>query len=354
MNEARRNFLVGLFVALGLAAFGSLIVLFGKVPTWIMRVNTYPLTIHFDSAAGIREGTLVTLAGKSIGRVRTVDFVDTVHIDRGVRVLASIEQQYRLPRGCRAVTSESFLGMGRPPIQILIDAPSEEFLGPDEVILGRTSSAVETIFPSSVVDTLQKTATQIGEAAEALQPVLVDFHDMMQPQDMAEVDRAGRAGNLRTAIARLDAGLKHVNDVLGDPAVKSQLREAVANFHAVSSDGKAAAAQFRQFADDARQIGADVKTLAQKANTSIDNMDQRVDQVGRALLDNLDRTARVLDGMALVASQIRKGEGSIGKFVADDRLYESMVLTFKRLAEATEEFRVLVKDWQKGKIRVGL
>jgi len=31
-----------------------------------------------------------------------------------------------------------------------------------------------------------------------------------------------------------------------------------------------------------------------------------------------------------------------------------MVLTFRRLAATTEEFRALVKDWQKGKIRVGL
>ena len=40
--------------------------------------------------------------------------------------------------------------------------------------------------------------------------------------------------------------------------------------------------------------------------------------------------------------------------VSDDRLYESMTLAFRRLAETVEEFKVLIKDWQQGKIKVGL
>ena len=65
MSETRRNLWVGSFVLFGLAAFGILIVLFGKVPTWITRGDTYELAIHFEFVSGIREGTLVTLGGKT-------------------------------------------------------------------------------------------------------------------------------------------------------------------------------------------------------------------------------------------------------------------------------------------------
>jgi hypothetical protein len=64
--------------------------------------------------------------------------------------------------------------------------------------------------------------------------------------------------------------------------------------------------------------------------------------------------SQILDGLAVASMNIQRGEGSLGKFVQDERLYESMVLTFERLTETIEEFKVLVKDWQKGKIRVGL
>lgn len=353
MSDTRRNILVGLFVLFGLSALGILIVLFGKAPTWMMRGTTYPLQIQFDSVSGVREGTMVTMAGKSIGRVSEIEFVDSTHIDRGVRVVAAIYNEYRLPRGARAETSEAILGMGRPPIQIVVDAPTTEYHPLGQPISGRTATAVEAIFPNAVVSTMQKTATEIGEAAAALTPVLGDLHDLMEKRDMADVDKlGGHAGNLSTASARLDSLLKHFNDVLGDPQTQSQLKEGISNFHAISADGKVAAEKLKLFADDARLISTDVKGLVGKAGTTVDNVDRSVEHVSRALTENLDKLSLILDGLAIAASQIRNGEGTLGKFVRDDRLFESMVLTFKRLGEAGEEFKAVAKDWQKGKIRV--
>ncbi len=353
MSESRRNVLVGMFVVFGLSAFAILVILFGKVPGFVTAGRNYTIDIHFDAVSGVRPGTMVSMSGKTIGRVEAVEFVDPERIDRGVRIVASIENRYRLPRGVRAETSEAILGMGRPPIQLVVDTPTSEYHPTGAPIAGRTASAMEAIFPASVATTLQQTAGQIGTAAEALTPVLRDLHGVLEPRDLGEVDRGSREGNLATSAVRLDATLKHFNELLGDPAVKGNLKEAIANFHRISTDGKAAAESLRGFSEDARGVAGDVKALVAKAGTSIDRIDQNVDRVALNVVENLDTLSRVLDGLAAAAAQIRNGEGTLGKLAMDDRLFEAMVLTFQRLAEAGDEFKVLAQEWQKGRIRVG-
>ena len=104
---------------------------------------------------------------------------------------------------------------------------------------------IESLLPQDIRFTFESDA-QVGEAAEALTPVLTDMHDL--PRDAAsEVDRiGGPQGNLASAVARIDAAAKHLNEVLGDPAVKSQLRETIANAHKMSEDGKVFTANLRQ------------------------------------------------------------------------------------------------------------
>lgn len=354
MNEVKRHVWVGIFVFCGLVAFGWLVVMFGKVPTWIVPGGSYTVEIQFDSVSGIREGTMITMSGKEIGRVQSVQFVDPAHIDRGIKVVAAIEQRYALPKGARAVTSEAILGMGRPPIQIVVDMATSEYHVAGTPIMGRSSSAVETIFPSAVVSTLEKTAAQIGEAAEALTPVLRDMHELMEARSVSDVDRSGKAGNLASAAARLDGLMKHFNEVLGDAAVQSQLKEGVANFHAMTAEGKSAAQNFKAVSEDARSVAGEAKALMAKAGETMTRIDDSVQRATRGLNSSFEKASNILDDLSVASSQIRKGEGTIGKLVTDDRLFESMVVTFKRLSEMAEEFRLLVKEWQKGKVRVGL
>ncbi|MBU0640976.1 MAG: MCE family protein [Planctomycetes bacterium] len=354
MRETRRNLLVGLFVLFGLTALGTLVVLFGQGPTWFIRGNTYDLDIHFDTVSGIRPGTLVTLFGKTIGRVQEVEFRDPENFIRGVKVTVAIDTEYRLPKGSRAETVEAGLGMGRPPIQIFPGPADEQVLPPGSYIRGETRKAVETLFPGAIVSTFETTAAQIGEAAAALTPVLNDLREVMRPRTPGQVDSpTGPPGNLSSAMARFDSTLKHFNTVLGDPEVQSQLRDAVANFHRITEDGKVAVADLRATASDAREIAVDTKALVGKATDSLEQLDSHAENVSRAATDVLDQAARLLEPLHAVAGKLARGEGTIGRLFKDDRLYEAMVLTFQRLESTATEFELLVKDWQKGKVRVG-
>lgn len=355
MNETRRNILVGLFVLCGLGALGALIVLFGQGYGFGLKSTAYMIHIRFDYAAGVKEGTLVTIGGIEVGRVHSVGFVNPARFEDGVSVAVRMDPRFRVPKGSTARTSEPGLGMGRPPIEIFPGPTGGPELASGETIPGRMTKMMESLIPPGVVSTFDRTATQLGETAAALRPVLEDMHEILQPRAPGSVDiPGGPQGNLSSAMARLDGALKNVNTVLGDPNVDSKLKGAVDNFHIITEDGKTMAADLKTAAADAKEIAAGAKDLVTKVGGAVDRADKRVEEVARALQSNLELASEFLTQLNTIANKANRGEGTIGMLVADDRLYESMTLAFRRLAEAVDEFKVLIKDWQQGKIKVGL
>ena len=333
MKQSRESFWVGLFVLAGLAALCVLIVLFGQAGFWTVKADAYVLDIHFERATGIRQGTIVTVGG--------------------IVVVAFDDLDFRLHEGTRAKTSEPGLGEGRPPIVIIPGDPDGLVLASGSPIPGEISSAVESLFPKEIVANFDKTATQIGEAAAALTPVLGDVHEILRTRDAADVDQpGGPPGNLATVVQRIDAAFKHWNDVLGDPEVKSKLRTSVENFHTMTEDGKIMMAEMKTAAGDAQAAAAEAKSLIKQTSDAVTRIDGHVESVARALTDDLEIASSLLTRLHSVVEKIDRGEGTMGLLLADNRLYESLLLTFRRLAETTEEFRLLIKEWQKGKVRV--
>jgi phospholipid/cholesterol/gamma-HCH transport system substrate-binding protein len=355
MNEARQNLLVGIFVLAGLAALGTLAVLFGRTPAEMLGGAGYVLHVNFDSAGGIREGNPVTLNGLEIGRVIEVGFASMEDFTRGVRVTLLINREYegKIPRGSRAITSKPGLGMGRPPIEIIPGPPTMGMLRPGDQIPGELRDVITSFIPDDLRFTFQRTANRIDEAAAALTPVLKDLHEILVKRTPEEVDRVGGPpGNLASAMARLDSSLKHFNDVLGDPTSKSQLKEAIANLHSITEDGKAAAASLRAGSDEAREVIREAKTLVSNARGTVERLDQEITAVSRDARDTLERGSLLMDTLIDITGSINRGEGTLGRLVRDSKLFDALVFTFEKAGQALEEFRILVKDWQKGKVRV--
>ena len=70
MDDRVMQFRVGASFLAALIFAGILLVLFGKLPTWI---GTYPVKVEFDNAVGISKGSPVRKNGMLIGRVADVD-----------------------------------------------------------------------------------------------------------------------------------------------------------------------------------------------------------------------------------------------------------------------------------------
>lgn len=346
MEEVRRNLLVGLFVLVGLGILGTLVVLFGAGPMAIYGTRGYTLNIQFESGRGIREGNQVTIGGIEVGRVHSVAFFDPTRFDI-VNVTVSVNREVRLPMGSTAYTTEPMLGQGRPPIEIVPGPRGNPLLEPGTTIKGTVRGAVEAFLPPTIINTLERTATHLGDAAAALTPVLNEMHEVLIKRSPADVDRlGGPQGNLSSALARLDSGLKHFNDVLGDPQTKSHLKESVKNIHATTAEAKAIATKLHEAVQTFHDMGTEGKSLLSKTGSAVDEIRGDFASASRDLRGVLERLSRVADSTYEVFDGIKKGEGTVGRLVRDAKLYEALVVTMQRLAETIEEFKVTLKDWQ--------
>lgn len=353
MSETRRNLAVGLFVLVGLLGLGGLIVLYGQERVWFLATPEYTLRAEFPRASGIRPGTQATVGGIPIGRVSGVMFADPTLQQTNVVVTIQFDADYAFRTGTEARTVDPGLGMGRPPIEI-IPGQGDEVLAADAVISGQITSAMESLIPQDIYTQFSELSERLSVAAESMQPVMVELHELLQRRSPAEVDAGIVPGNLASSATRLDESLRHLNEVLGDPDVRSKVREFVDNLHAMSVDGREITSDFKAAAADARDFTARANELADTTSVAITDAKAKYDEVAVALQRNLTELGAVLTDLRAVSASVRRGEGTVGKALRDDRLYEAMVLTFARLTDATEDLRVLLQEWQQGRIKVGL
>src|SRR6266581_2485104 len=109
MNRHERGleFKVGIFVFVGLAMVGALLVQFGRLGEGFKTY--YALTIRFDDASGLLKGTDVLLSGARIGKVAGGPRL--VREGGGVAVSLKIYDYVKVPEGSKfTVGSSGLLG----------------------------------------------------------------------------------------------------------------------------------------------------------------------------------------------------------------------------------------------------
>ncbi|MEW6289906.1 MAG: outer membrane lipid asymmetry maintenance protein MlaD [Thermodesulfobacteriota bacterium] len=71
MRKANVEFIVGIFLILGFLAFAYISLQFGEFSVFSKGQN-YTILADFDSAAGLKKGAMVTIAGVSVGKVSNI------------------------------------------------------------------------------------------------------------------------------------------------------------------------------------------------------------------------------------------------------------------------------------------
>jgi phospholipid/cholesterol/gamma-HCH transport system substrate-binding protein len=82
MEKAKLEFIVGVFVLIGIVCLGYLSIKLGKLE--LIGGNVYEVIAQFNTASGLKAGSSVEIAGVEVGRIRAITLKD----DRAAVVLA--------------------------------------------------------------------------------------------------------------------------------------------------------------------------------------------------------------------------------------------------------------------------
>jgi phospholipid/cholesterol/gamma-HCH transport system substrate-binding protein len=202
---------IGLFVLVALVLLGTLIVLFGSLPSMFKRSNIY--TIRFVEAPGAGPGTPVRRSGVRIGEVRDVILDD----ERGiVRVQVAIDPRFTLRRNEQATLTVGLLGSDA--VIDFVPLPDEEGqpvdrapLEPGAEIVGVRPANVNTLLnrASEVAPTAQDTLNEIRRSLQRLERMTPLAEETMREyRDLAK--------DVRKALPNLERTNQEYQDLAKD------------------------------------------------------------------------------------------------------------------------------------------
>ena len=143
MNRHERGleFKVGVFVFVGLAMLGALVVQFGRLGEGFKTY--YTLTVRFNDASGLLKGTDVLLAGARIGKVAGAPRL--VHEGSGIAVPLKIYDYIKIPEGTKFMVGSSGL-LGDRFVNVTVPpGPPKAYLPPNAYINGTRETGIDDI-----------------------------------------------------------------------------------------------------------------------------------------------------------------------------------------------------------------
>src|SRR5687768_889286 len=322
MTPRRRNAIVGIVVLGAMLTLGWMILQFSSRSAGSLFAKGVEFTIVADRVDGVSEGTPITYLGVNVGRVMAIRRVPG---RREVVLTASLNEAEQVPANVSAIIRpQSALG---PSATISLELnekqePAQQVLGKESVV--RAHHTGGGVIPPEFGDL----ATDIREQ-ELIRHATNTVRELQR-----QLQQAGKT-------------IEAVNDVLGDPKVRSDLKTTVANIHTTSQN-------IERFSKRLDQVADETSTTMKQVRTTVDGGGKRFDEIARELGGRLTQMSETLEKVNSVAGKIDKGQGTAGLFVNDPRLYESFVDTARELNLTVGDLRRLVQQWEEEGFRLKL
>ena len=232
MNRHERGleFKVGIFVFVGLAMLGALVVQFGRLGEGFKTY--YALTVRFNDASGLLKGSDVLLAGARIGKV--ADGPRLVE-GGGIAVPLKIYDYIKIPEGAKFTVGSSgllgdrFVNVTMPPGQ------PKAYLPPNASISGARESGIDDL-------------TREGGA------LVGDLRGTVQKIDTT-VNRLNQDTLSSANMENLKSSMEHLNQATGALAESSKkLDGVIEQADSTMTSAKEAADNLQNAIADARKV----------------------------------------------------------------------------------------------------
>ena len=298
--EKIQNVTVGIFVILGLLALGWLIFKFNDLPSAISRINSYQVSVQFESAPGVQKDTPVRFCGFQIGRVTDVlspQIRDELKNGQktGRRfyqtlVIISINKQYKMiPSNAKVQLASR--GLGSSFIELVTD-PNQVLEVPD----------VNMLPPGTFLADGMVLQGHVGTGSELI------------PAETQE--------KLDKLISGLIVAVNNTNEIIGDANNKENLKASLVNLNKATAEATASIKEFQAF-------------MASTNKSS-------------------EELSKIMAAIRQIVEKVETGEGTLGKVVTDGRFYESLLENSRQLKEVLKEMQEFIERLKEKGVKVQL
>src|SRR5437667_1707660 len=214
MNRHERGleFKVGIFVFVGLAMLGALVVQFGRLGEGFKTY--YTITVRFNDAGGLLKGTDVLLAGARIGKV--AGGPKLVREGGGVAVPLKIYDYIKIPEGTKFTVGSSGLLGDRFVNVTMPSGQPKAYLPPNAYVSGARETGIDDLTRAggALVNDLRGTVQKIDTTVNRLNQDTLSSANMENlKSSMEHLNQA--SGALAETSKKLDGVIEKADSTMG-------------------------------------------------------------------------------------------------------------------------------------------
>jgi phospholipid/cholesterol/gamma-HCH transport system substrate-binding protein len=269
--------------------------------------KTEKYLISFDNVTGLYKANAVVINGHEIGRVSDI-YLDKNSTQNRILVEISLPGDVKIPVNSKFRLASMDL-LGKKGISVEV-GNSKEFLKPGVIYLGEKN----VDFIQSLTEQLEPIKNKTEMLMTSLDSMLKDVHDAIG---------SGENNQLKKTLTQLNTTLSKANMVMEDVSAiiskeKQHIESLIANAEGTISNANTLT---KKLADNSEKID---KILA--------DIEQFSGKVSKIELEATINSAReALDEVNLLLQSVNAGEGTLGKIVKDENLYERVDSTISSL-----------------------
>lgn len=329
MDERRMRVSVGVVALFTVFAVVTLVGLVGRMPE--MLHGTYPLYVKFRQAPGVSEDTAVRKFGIRIGQVTEVGFAPD---DSGAIVTVQIDANRQLRKDETLRVTNSLLGDAILEVVDLDEANlAEDFHQPGDMLDGTIRSDPLQVISNmeeglaDAMSSIGRTSDEIGQLAQRVSDLLGNNEE----QIVRIVDKMEKTiDQLRTAVSS-------TQDLVGDPALRENLRRTLTDMPEVLADAREAIGSLRTTLS-----GVD-RNLA-----NLEGFTRPLGDRGPQLVANLESSAakldRVLTDMSAFSESLNAPSGSLSQLINNPDVYQQLNSAAMNINELSKEMRPILRN----------
>lgn len=314
LKEKRSEATVGLFLLVGLAILGTLVIKFGKLGDSRMD-GSYMVHISFNDASGLIKGSEVRMGGARIGKI-----VQTPELQNDLTVKVSLKLDQRIKIDTAStfqIQSISLIGdkmivIGRPK------AKSGEFLQDGDEIQGDGAGGL---------DAIQSDAESVARDARVL---MKDARTTLLKVDSSIDD-------IRSVAGRLAETVERVNTDLFDQENMASIKRSLKNIEEVTASFKGIGEKIQPTFQEARKTIAKINTAVDTAEQTFADASKQLKSIEPALADIPETLASFKKAAKQAESTMNTAEKTVLKIGKGNGLLASLA-DDKELDTDTKQF----------------
>lgn len=280
---------------IGIAVFLAVVILVGGIiflKGIDFRSKEYRLTLFYGNVNGLAEGSPITIAGLNIGKVQDMRLAGNV-----IAVGVTIDNKVNISNDSKAFIKSSSL-MGGKQIAI-IPGVSPDILKDGDILTGAYEA-------------------DLTELTSTLSPISTNVLGILERVNTTFDDPTRR--NIQSILLELNRAAKDLQLVIQQQG--GHLDHAVGNFST--------------FSDDMSRFAKRLDTIAVSQKGNIEDGVQSIRVTAKTMEEASGRFKDASTSIDNVFKKIERGDGSLGKLMNDDRLYnhlDSLIMSLNELAK---------------------